>query len=79
MTSWPWMKGIDEAISDPVPQVNEYDKRPSVKRLIENSRETIEELKLALMLDPFYSPLKHDDLWILRFVLSHPRDKDAAI
>jgi CRAL/TRIO domain len=79
MTSWPWMKGIYEAISDPISNVNEYDKRPSVKRLLEENRETMEELKSALMLDPLYSPLKHDDLWILRFHLSHPKDKAAAL
>ena len=45
MTSWPWMKGIDVAIADPIDPVDKYDVRPSVKELIETHRVKIDKLK----------------------------------
>lgn len=78
MTSWPWMKGIDVAIADPIPPVNEYDERPSVKELIEKKRKIIDLVKADLADEPLYDASKHDDLWILRFVLSHGKKKRAV-
>lgn len=79
MTSWPWMKGIDNAIADPIPLLNEYDERPSVKALIEENRKIIDELKQGLLSDPLYDADKHDDLWILRFLLSHKKHTKVAL
>lgn len=66
MSSWIWMKGCHVAIADPIPG---DDPRPSVKDLIEEHKVTIAAAKqeMGTALDPS----KHDDLWILRFVLSH--------
>jgi len=76
MTSWPWMKEVDAAITDPIPPVNEHDKRLSVKDLIVENRDKIDKVKSDLVDDPLYDPKKHDDLWILRFVLSHKKKKN---
>jgi hypothetical protein len=70
-SSWPWLKGVEVAVADPIPPVNQYDDRPSVKELIEKHRQSIDQVQLGLKDDPLYDLSKHDDLWILRFVLSH--------
>mmetsp|Transcript_10837 Transcript_10837/g.18331 ORF Transcript_10837/g.18331 Transcript_10837/m.18331 type:complete len:307 (-) Transcript_10837:36-956(-) len=75
MTSWPWMKGIEEAIADPIPHVDEFDNRPSVKELINEHQKQIEKLRNEIEHDPLYEPDKHDDLWLLRFVMSHKKKK----
>ena len=78
MTSWPWMKGIDVAIADPMPLEHKGDERPSVKELIETHRKKIDKVKGELSQDPLYESSKHDDLWILRFVLSHKKTKPSV-
>jgi hypothetical protein len=77
MTSWPWMKGIDVALADPIDPVVAEDSRESVKELIAKNEAYIEKLRDGLKDDPLYDPSKHDDLWILRFVLSHKKTKPA--
>jgi hypothetical protein len=72
------MAGISVAIADPIPLVNEYDDRVSVKALIDDNRKKIDELKQGLEADSLYNAGKHDDLWILRFLLSH-KSKKAAL
>jgi len=79
LASWPWMKGIDVAIAEPISPVNEYDKRLSVKDLIIDNRDKINKLKSDLAADPLYNPKKHDDLWILRFLLSHKKKGKKAL
>ena len=79
MTSWPWMKGISTAIADPVPLVNDHDKRPAVKDLLRQHSHAIEEIRKGLAQDVHYDASKHDDLWILRFHLSHSRKRKHAI
>ena len=72
MTSWIWMKGIDYAIVDtPIEPVTSDDERPIVKDLIDEYRVLIDEMKLGISDDPLYDSTKHDDLWCLRFILSH--------
>jgi len=76
------MKGIDVAIADPIPALNEYDDRPSVKDLISRHRAKIDNLTQEIQNDPLFDPNKHDDLWMLRFVLSHKKKNnklDSAI
>ena len=72
------MKGVDVAVADPIPLVNEYDDRVAVKSLIDTNRKIIDETKRELEADPLYNADKHDDLWILRFLLSHKKNKKAA-
>lgn len=78
-SSWPWLKGCTTAIADPIPPVNEHDRRPAVIPLIAEHRKVIDQVRSELELDPLYSKNKHDDLWILRFVLSHKRKVKAAV
>mmetsp|Transcript_40821 Transcript_40821/g.97793 ORF Transcript_40821/g.97793 Transcript_40821/m.97793 type:complete len:239 (+) Transcript_40821:147-863(+) len=78
MTSWVWMKGTDVAISDPaIDPVVPEDKREKVKDLIGQYSDKIEKVKEGLADDPLYDPSKHDDLWILRFVMSHKKAKPS--
>ncbi|CAB9521215.1 expressed unknown protein [Seminavis robusta] len=77
MTSWPWMKGISEAIADPIDPVCPEDDRPSVKALIKEHGEKIAKIKAALVDDPLYEESKHDDLWIMRFWMSHKKSQVA--
>jgi CRAL/TRIO domain len=79
MTSWPWMKGVDVAIADPAPVDPNQDDRPSIPELILAHRHSIDEVKAELLQEPeFDYENKHDDLWILRFVLSHKKPKKAV-
>lgn len=77
MTSWLWMKGVDEAVADPIEPITSHDERPSVKALLEEHREKIDKIKLEVSQDPLYDATKHDDLWMLRFWLSHNKSKQA--
>mmetsp|Transcript_10837 Transcript_10837/g.18330 ORF Transcript_10837/g.18330 Transcript_10837/m.18330 type:complete len:309 (-) Transcript_10837:1499-2425(-) len=78
MTSWPWMQDVAIAIADPVDAVNQYDERPSVKDLISRHRTQIDDLREELEGDALYDREKHDDLWLLRFVLSHRNSKPGS-
>jgi hypothetical protein len=79
MTSWPWMEGIEVAIADPIEPVNAFDSRLTVKDLIETNRAAIDQVKASIETNALFDPQKHEDLWILRFVLSHKKNlKDAT-
>jgi hypothetical protein len=65
------MTGIGKAISNPIPPVDKLDIRRPVKDIINSNRHIIDEVKRALLSETYYNSNKHDDLWILRFVLSH--------
>jgi hypothetical protein len=71
------MKGVKEAIADPMDPVCPEDDRPSVKDLIKEHADKIAKIKEALLDHPLYEESKHDDLWILRFWLSHKKSKAA--
>mmetsp|Transcript_29147 Transcript_29147/g.48178 ORF Transcript_29147/g.48178 Transcript_29147/m.48178 type:complete len:307 (-) Transcript_29147:92-1012(-) len=79
MTSWPWMKGVDVAIADPIEPVCDTDMRLSVKKIVQDNSKHIDQVKSALASDPLYDPNKHDDLWIVRFLLSHKKKPKLAI
>jgi hypothetical protein len=80
MSGWIWMQGVDVAIADPIAPVVPEDKRESVKELIANHREKIDKVKESLEDDPLYDPAnKHDDLWVLRFILSHKKKTKPAL
>jgi hypothetical protein len=74
------MKDVDFAIAEPVPVDSDYDDRPSIKELIREHRCSIDEVKAELLNEPeFDYENKHDDLWILRFVLSHRKRTQGAV
>lgn len=77
MTSWIWMKGMTVAIADPVDNADD-DMRPSVKALILQHRDKINKIKAQLEGHALYDANKHDDLWILRFWLSHKKTTKAV-
>lgn len=81
MSKWPWMKGQKVAIADPVPPANERDDRPAVKDLIAEHRDKIERVRQELKDSngSLYDPSKHDDLWIVRFLLSHKKNVKASV
>jgi hypothetical protein len=69
--SWPWLK--DAKIGkhqETLPEDKRYG-RPVVAKLIVEHAKSIAELRSAIQDDPLYEPTKHDDLWLLRFLLSH--------
>jgi CRAL/TRIO domain len=88
-SGWPWMK--DHVVSSgsaasssfadpPMDPVNEHDVRKAVKDLIAKHRVSIDKVKTMLEQHPLFDySNKHDDLWILRFCMSHKnKPKDAA-
>lgn len=77
MSGWIWMEGVNEAIADPIAPEAPEDQREPVKTLIENHREKIDKVAEGLKDDPLYDSDKHDDLWVLRYVLSHKKSKPA--
>jgi hypothetical protein len=80
MSSWIWMKGVDQAIADTaLDPVSPEDDRASVPELLEKHAAKIEQVKAELKSDPLYEKGKHDDLWILRFLLSHKQETKPAI
>ena len=61
----------------PIPPIDEHDRRPAIKDLIKTKRLKIDKIYEGIKDDPLFSPTKHDDLWILRFALSHNKTKAA--
>lgn len=73
------MKGCKSELADPMEPMNEFDDRVAVKALIDQHREKIDKTKAGLRNNTLYDPTKHDDLWILRFLLSHKFRSTKAI
>jgi hypothetical protein len=78
-SSWPWMKDVAIAIADPIAPVTEHDIRESVKDLIQKHRDKIDKVQEGIQSDPLYDATKHDDLWIVRFLLSHGKKAKPSI
>lgn len=77
--SWPWLADLDQVLPDKaIDPVNEHDTRESVPELLSEHASNIELVKEQLKADPLYEPFKHDDLWILRFLLSHKQKVKKA-
>jgi hypothetical protein len=55
------------------------DDRPLIQDLIQKHRQTIDQVTEEVAKDPLFEATKHDDLWILRFVLSHKQKVKAAV
>ena len=79
--SWPWMKGVPSSIHNPIDPVDAEDRRPAVQDLIAENRALIDQVHRELSSScPYYQPqTKHDDLWKLRFVLTHKPKMKAAV
>ena len=63
----------------PIAPIDIYDDRPSVVALIQQHQSCIDAVRKELHSDPLFQCLKHDDLWILRFVLSHKKNVASAV
>jgi len=78
------MKGVEVAscnnsnIADPIDPVCEHDNRSSVKDLIQEHGDKIAKIKAGILDHPLYDERKHDDLWIVRFYLSHKKSQKAT-
>lgn len=62
----------------PLPLKADYDDRPSIWDLIEKHHEEISAITIKLKDDPLFNPTIHDDLWVLRFYLSHKNVNSAV-
>lgn len=72
------MKGVQVAIAEPATPLDDVEDRPSIIELIREHRRSIDEIKAELLNEPeFDYETKHDDFWILRFVLSHMKRKNT--
>eukprot|EP00980_Cylindrotheca_fusiformis_P015518 scaffold4412_cov91-Cylindrotheca_fusiformis.AAC.1 len=89
-SSWIWMKGANDDTDTDTDPINEKvamdpigpeDDRPSVSELIKEHADKINQVRIELKetMEPLYDPSKHDDLWILRFLLSHKLKTKRAI
>lgn len=72
------MKRKKEAVADPIEPVHANDSRPAVRDLIATHRDAIDKAKSEISQHSLYEPRKHDDLWILRFILSKKRHKKVV-
>jgi len=63
--------------SDALDFIDEYDKRPLINDLLAERSLDINSVRKAIQLHPLYDP-RYDDIWILRYVLSHKKDTNAA-
>lgn len=72
------MKKSGVTLSDPI-DLPKGDERLSVKSLISKHQEKIESLRNELTGEDSFDPLKHDDLWLLRFLLSHKMKHKASL
>lgn len=72
------MKDVNVSLADPIEPVCPEDDRPAVKDLIKEHGAKIEKIRESLLDHPLYDVNKHDDLWILRFWLSHKKSQAAT-
>mmetsp|Transcript_27650 Transcript_27650/g.67260 ORF Transcript_27650/g.67260 Transcript_27650/m.67260 type:complete len:312 (+) Transcript_27650:125-1060(+) len=80
MPSWIWMNGVTPTIpTQVIDPVSPDDHRPSVLDLIAQHDANIQQLKLLLQKDPLYEPEKHDEIFLLRFLLSHKQKVKRAL
>jgi hypothetical protein len=73
----PWVDE-DNTLSTPIEPCTKHDDRPAVKDLIIAHSVKIEKLRVCVKEDPLYDPVKHDDLWLLRFIMSHKKVDKAT-
>jgi hypothetical protein len=78
---WPWMKDCAFSITEtPIPPVHDWDDRPLLIDLFAQYRAIIDRVATELQAtEPLYDAQKHDDLWIVSFLLSHKLNVSRAI
>jgi CRAL/TRIO domain len=78
---WPWMKDCPFYITEtPIPPVHAADDRPLLVDLFVQHRTLMDQVATELQAtEPLYNAQKHDDLWIVRFLLSHKLNVHKAI
>lgn len=79
---------IDEELaSSPAPTTTTtfdlHDEKPFMKDLLEKHSKAIKSVRKKILHDkdvgiPLWNPEKHDDIWILRYVLSHTGNTKSA-
>jgi CRAL/TRIO domain len=78
--AWPWLKDVTVAwATTPAPPAHDTDDRASVVDLMAEHRTLMDQMAAELASDPLYNAKKHDDLWILRFLLSHKKNLKASV
>jgi len=72
-TTWSDGGGADNAFDS-------FDERPLVNDLLVENSSDIDYVRAAIQTHPLYEPScsRYDNIWILRFVLSHKNDVDVA-
>jgi len=60
------------------PATDEHDERPLLKDLLVSRSLDINSVRNGIQSHPLYDPSRYDDIWILRYVLSHKKDTNAA-
>jgi len=63
-----------------MPKFHSIDTRPLISDLLKENASTIESVKKILKTEPLYQEnvSRYDDIWILRYVLSHKKKKEPA-
>ena len=79
MSGWPWMKGACSAIDNPIQPLDDHDDRPAIRDLIAENQALIDKFLRDLSADPLFQADKHDQLWALRFILSHKKKIKPAL
>jgi len=80
MISWPWLLDVKltERIQNPVAPLDSHDQRPALGTLLHNHQSNIQKMQTNLQNDPLFDARKHDDVWLLRFLLSHKDNVSQA-
>ena len=55
----------------PLPPTTPQDDRPLIKELLAERAEQLDALRELASVHPHYDASRHDDLWLLRFLMSH--------
>jgi CRAL/TRIO domain len=86
--TWPWLQPTTPeaygagAVAVPSPHSthsSQYDSRESIHTMIQERQSMIRQMQMALQNDPLYIREKHDEIWLVRFLLSHQNNVSAAM
>ena len=62
----------------PIQPVTQEDDRPDICDLIEKHLHDINAVRKLIVKDPLFNSTLYDELWILRFIMSHKNPVQAA-
>lgn len=81
-SAWSEGSGCSSSVIDDNIVFDSLDDRPFIKDLLSEHTSSIAAVRASLREEPdlsdLYDPSLYDDIWILRFLLSHKNDVDAA-